>query len=606
MLLGFQDGADAQVDLIEVVINDLVLQFQRNVDFALFGSGLCTQFIELFQFLVDVQTREDGLALLNLLAAHCFEYKSVFPGNVRIPQTQLLTDSVGCGVHVWVNQHGDDADRFRQIVQYVVKTRLQCFVLSQYPWHGFVDVLVSTANNFPDRFQRAVKLELVHERLNLAGSAESHFFQLCVVIHLIGALARFGQIRDESAVVFLDHGNSSGNQVSKVVGQVIVQSLEHYFVGEHTVLSEGVLSQQEVLQSIDAVAVNENDRIDNVLTLGSLGLGDLFPAKQKPSVASYLLWQRQVCTHEHCRPDDGVETYDFLTNQMNVSRPVVVVLFRFVRPSQCGDVVAERIQPYIYYMLFIDWYRDAPVKGRSGNTEVFHALFDECDHFVSSSFRFQEFRRLAENAQQFISVFADFEEVSFFLCFGNFSAAVRAILAVYQLVLGPEGFARRAVPAFVLALVDVALFVHLHEERLDSLDVSRLRGADEIIVGNLHGLPQVLDACNHFVYILLRGDSFFFRQKLDLLTVFVCACQEHDIVTLQSLEPGHGVGHYSTVSVTYMKVRARVINWCADVISSFVFCHFFFLSRLRMSSRLKIYSTANVPRLYKELWLLTF
>ncbi len=87
--------------------------------------------------------------------------------------------------------------------------------------------------------------------------------------------------------------------------------------------------------------------------------------------------------------------------------------------------------------------------------------------------------------------------------------------AVLKLALCPEALAGRAVPALVGALVDVALVVHLHEYFLHALYVARLGGADEVIVGDLHSLPQFLYARDDTVDVFLR------RDPLNCLTYFL-------------------------------------------------------------------------------------
>ena len=87
--------------------------------------------------------------------------------------------------------------------------------------------------------------------------------------------------------------------------------------------------------------------------------------------------------------------------------------------------------------------------------------------------------------------------------------------AVLKLALCPEALAGRAVPALVGALVDVALVVHLHEYFLHAPYVARLGGADKVVAGDLHGLPQFLDARDDMIDVFLR------RDPLNCLTYFL-------------------------------------------------------------------------------------
>ena len=149
------------------------------------------------------------------------------------------------------------------------------------------------------------------------------------------------------------------------------------------------------------------------------------------------------------------------------------------------------------------------------------------------------------------------------------ASAVRAA-AIHQLCFCPEGFTFLAVKSFVCTLIDVSLVVHSLPDLLDSLHMSGLRGPDEIIIGDLHGLPEILDTCNYLINVFLRCHACFLSLGLDLLAVLVSSCQEVNVIALKTLESGHGISHDSTVSMPDVKVRAGIINRCGNIISSFI------------------------------------
>ena len=263
-----------------------------------------------------------------------------------------------------------------------------------------------------------------------------------------------------------------------------------------------------------------------------------------------------------------MESYDFFSYQVNIYRPVFFVKRRIVRISQSGDVVCKCVEPYVDDVLFIDRHRDAPVEGGSGDAKVFQSLFHECDHLISSAVRLEEFRVFLEHFQQSVLIFGKAEEVSFFLGFLHRSAAVRAF-AVHQLAFSPEGFTRRAVHAFVFTFVDIALFVKLHEDLLHPLHVARFCSSNEIVIGDLHGLPQVFDTGNDLINVFLRRYAFFLRDILDLLSVFVSSREKSHVVACQALETCHGVCHNGAVRVSDMEIGTRVIDRGRDVILAF-------------------------------------
>ena len=68
-----------------------------------------------------------------------------------------------------------------------------------------------------------------------------------------------------------------------------------------------------------------------------------------------------------------METNDIFTDQVQVSRPVLIeqlsaVSFRII--ADTGDVVGQRIQPYIYYMSVIKIYRNTPLERSTGYAKI--------------------------------------------------------------------------------------------------------------------------------------------------------------------------------------------------------------------------------------------
>ena len=123
---------------------------------------------------------------------------------------------------------------------------------------------------------------------------------------------------------------------------------------------------------------------------------------------------------------------------------------------------------------------------------------------------------------ELLRIFTHFEKVRFFFGFAHRSAAVGAA-SVYQLRLGEERLARNAVPAFVLAFINVALFVQLRKDFLNHFLVLLVGGADEMVVTGSDGVPDLTDLRRDIVDVLLRRNAFFFGQLLDFLPVFIGA-----------------------------------------------------------------------------------
>ena len=287
-------------------------------------------------------------------------------------------------------------------------------------------------------------------------------------------------------------------------------------------------------------------------------------------MAVNMLGQGHIHAHQHGRPDDGVEADDLLADKMHVSRPeglVITVGVLVIHEAQRRGVVEQRINPDIDDMLGVEIDRDAPLEAGAGNTQILEARVNKVVyHLVDAGARQQEVG-VDKQVAHAVSILGQTEEISLLLGVDNGAAAVRAA-AVDELALGPEALTGGAVFADILALVDVALLVHLLEDLLDGLNMVVIGRADEAVVADVHQLPQILDALgalHDVINKLLRGDAGLLGLQLDLLAVLIGAGQELDIVALQALVAGHGIGCHSAVGMADMQLIAGVIDRRSDV-----------------------------------------
>ena len=169
-----------------------------------------------------------------------------------------------------------------------------------------------------------------------------------------------------------------------------------------------------------------------------------------------------------------------------------------------------------------------------------------------------------------ILILAELKEVALLTGLFHGTTAVGA-LAVLQLKLRPEGLAGRAVPAFILTLVNVALIVQLLEHLLHAFHVTLVGGADEIVIFDVHQLPQILDARNDLVYVFLGRYTLFLGLALDLLTMLVGTGKKISIVAGHLLEPRHGIYRRGAVGMTDMQIIAGIVNGRCNVEFLFLF-----------------------------------
>ena len=278
-----------------------------------------------------------------------------------------------------------------------------------------------------------------------------------------------------------------------------------------------------------------------------------------------VLGQGHIHAHQHRGPNDGVEADDLLADEMHIGRPeglVVAVRIFVVHEAERRRVVEQRVDPDVHDMLGVEVNRDAPLEARAGDAEVLQARVNEVvDHLVDAGARQQEVR-VDEQVTHAVRVLGQAEEIGLLLGVHNGAAAVGAA-AVDELALGPEALAGGAVLADILALVDVALFIHLLEDFLDGGNMVVVGGADEAVIADVHQLPQILDALgalDDVIDELLRRNTGLLGLQLDLLAVLVGAGQELDVVALQPLVAGHSVGSDGAVGMADVQLIAGIID----------------------------------------------
>ena len=137
--------------------------------------------------------------------------------------------------------------------------------------------------------------------------------------------------------------------------------------------------------------------------------------------------------------------------------------------------------------------------------------------------------RLVEGEQP-VLIRRELEEVVVLVDELDLARALRARVVRVQLVLGVVRLVGDAVPALVLALVDLASVVeHLHEV-LDPALVALLGRADEVVVADVEQLPDVEELRRDGVHPVLGRRAVLLGRLGDLLAVLVESGEEPDVV----------------------------------------------------------------------------
>ena len=262
-----------------------------------------------------------------------------------------------------------------------------------------------------------------------------------------------------------------------------------------------------------------------------------------------------------------------LADHVHVGGPVLVqAVALVVHVAQGGHVVEQGVHPDVHDVTRVEVHGDAPLEAGTGDAQVFKAGVDEVlYHLVHAAGRLQEGAGEQQLAHG-LGVLAELEEVGLLLGVLDGAAAVGA-LAVDQLALRPEALAGGAVHAGVLALIYVAVVVHLLEDALHGLDMVAVGRADKAVVGDVHQLPEVEDAAlalDDAVDELLGRAAGLLGLLLYLLAVLVRAGEEHNVIAAHSLVARDGVRRDRAVGVADVQLVRRIVDGCCDVECAFL------------------------------------
>ncbi len=282
-----------------------------------------------------------------------------------------------------------------------------------------------------------------------------------------------------------------------------------------------------------------------------------------------------------------MEADDVLADDVQIGRPVRLVgrvppghaADPVAGESQRGDIVGQRVQPDIHDVGVVARHRHAPIERGPGDRQIPQALADKAHHLVLAGGGHDEIRVFLVKRQQLVGVFRELEEIAGLLHPLHRRARRRQLLArvvgvVRQLALVEISLVPHAVPTGIAVEVNIAGIGQHFPDRLARLDVAGLRGADEIIVGEVQRprhLPKmggVLIAKSLGLHP--GGDGGF----LDLLAVFVSAGQEVHIEPVQALKARHHVGRDRLVGMAQVRQAVHIGNRRGDEIRLFTFLIF--------------------------------
>ena len=249
------------------------------------------------------------------------------------------------------------------MVQHRFQPRFGRFILCQHPRRGFVDVFVAALGEIHNHRQRVRVAIAVHQHRILRQRVGDHLQQLRV--HRVGVAGRAGNL---AVKIFARHRHRAVDQIAQRVGEVGVVGGDKALVSDGAILRKRHLGQQIVPHRIGAEPLDQIVRIQHI----AARFAHLVLAGQQPRVTEDLLGQRLAQRHQHDGPVNAVEPHNVLADHMQIRRPVVLVFVR--RPvgmiPNAGDVVGQRIDPYINHMLVIEGDRNPPFEGGAGHAQI--------------------------------------------------------------------------------------------------------------------------------------------------------------------------------------------------------------------------------------------
>ena len=241
----------------------------------------------------------------------------------------------------------------------------------------------------------------------------------------------------------------------------------------------------------------------------------------------------------------------------------VLVFFLRRSHSHGGGIVHQCVQPHVDHVRGIARHRDAPLHAGAADGKVAQAGAHERHHFVAASLRTDKFRMLLIMPQQFLFHRRQLEEIIFFAHrFGGTPALrtrrARPGIVHVQLVV-------HAILPGIAAFVDESFFLQAAEHPLHAAGVALFGGADKIVVGDAHGIPQRAILARDPRGELLRRNPRRRRRTLDLLSMLVGAGEKQRVLAQHAVVARHRVAGDGGVRMPNVRRRVDVKNRRRDV-----------------------------------------
>ena len=359
--------------------------------------------------------------------------------------------------------------------------------------------------------------------------------------------------------VLLAEGGEALDEVAEVVGEFVVISVLKFFPGEIGI-REGVdVTEEEVAEGVEAVAVEDFYRIDDVAE----AFAHLLTAGEDVAVGDNAAREGQTEAEQDGGPGDSVEAEDVFADELGGGGPEISD--GLVGVAEDGKVVGESVDPDVHDLSVVarDGYTPSELLAGAGDGDVGGVLQKTEDFLLTEFGEDGEFAGEDFGADLVFEV-GDTEVVILFgeALVGFLVVGADAVMLVVFL-LGNEAFAAFAIPAVVLGGVDMG--AEFFPDGLAAADVVGVGGADEVGVGDLEALDEVAELSGVLVGVGLGGETGLGGFAEDFVAVLVGANLEADFVALAATEAGVGVGEQVIHGVADVGVTVDVGDCSSDI-----------------------------------------
>jgi len=208
-------------------------------------------------------------------------------------------------------------------------------------------------------------------------------------------------------------------------------------------------------------------------------------------------------------------------------------------------------------VFLVSWNGDAPLDAGTADGQILEAGFDEGDDFVAARLRPYEFWMGIVVFEQRALEGREFEEIVFLVDCLRDASAVRAGRTRRNI---DERFVGDTVLAGVGALVDISAVLQQREELRDSALVARLGGADKVVVGEAHAVPQSAELRRDLIGKLLRAAIRLLGRALNLLPVLVGSGEEKSILAQAAFAPRDHIRNHRGIGCSDVRAGVDVVD----------------------------------------------